>query len=128
MALEVEAIVVDPHGVAHQGQVVELLAEPRNPLDTRLEVAPDPIDVDPAAGPRQRARLEDGRDRHVHVGVARLETEEAGVQPGQSFVVRHPTRHACCEQPSCRPLHGGLGARHVPDARKMGIAVLASRA
>ena len=128
MARQVEAVVVDPHGVAHQGQVVELLAKPRNPLDTRFEVAPDAIDVDPAAGPRQRARLEDGRDRHVHVGVARLEPEEAGVEPGQSFVVRHPTRHACCEQRSCRPLHGALGAWHVPDARKMGIAVLASRA
>jgi len=73
---EVEPIVIDPDRVALERNPSESLTVARNEVELGCHVSADPIDVDAAAAVEKGASLEDGHPSHVHVGVARLESDE----------------------------------------------------
>jgi hypothetical protein len=80
VVVEAEAVVVDPHRRPVVGDVGEPLAVAGDVLELGLDVGLDPVDVDATVGPFQLARFEDRHRRHVHVGGARFQRQERGVE------------------------------------------------
>ena len=65
--LEIEVLVVYPHGMALDGNERQPLAVPRDQMELRCDVPADAIDVDPPVVAQHRTGIEqrDSRDMHV---------------------------------------------------------------
>ena len=87
VVVDVERLVVDPHGMVDPGNERELLAEALLPVHLSLEMRLDPRDVEPALRTGQRRRVVEPDRADVHVGVRVLDREEARVERGEAVVV-----------------------------------------
>jgi hypothetical protein len=79
-------------------------------------VCPDAIDVNPTT-------LEDARDRHVHVGIGRLESKEALVQSRKPLVASHRVAQAAAAATAVRRgewIRGRPHAVHERDEQRVG--------
>jgi hypothetical protein len=85
--VEREVLIVDPDRMTIIRDVVEALPVAGDVLQLGLDVAPDPLDVDPPVLSFQRRRVEERHPGHMHVAGRGLQGEEGGVEVGERFVV-----------------------------------------
>ena len=86
VVVELELPVVDPHGVILQGDPSEPLAVARYQVHHRLGGPLDRRYVDTPVAGRERARFEDLRGGHVHVGAGSLCDQKGVVLGGKPLV------------------------------------------
>ena len=87
VVVEVEGGVIDPDRVLLDRDPLESLAEPRDPVQERLDGAVNRRDVEAPVPGLKRARVEDRGAARVGERNGGFEDEERGVLCGQSLVV-----------------------------------------
>jgi len=88
VVVQVETVVVDPHGVVFDGDEREPLAMTRDRIEATLDAGADARHIDAAALGRQRTRFDDAHLADVHVGVAGLHEDHRRIERRQPFVMR----------------------------------------
>ena len=92
VVIEVEALVVHPHGRAVNGHKGQLLPVARNAVQHAGNGAANARQINAAFCVAQRPRIVNGRGGHMHTGVGALQQQEGVVEGGEGFVV---ARHQC---------------------------------
>ena len=82
-------MVVDPDRMVLDRHAHDTLAIARNLMQSRSDVAPDQLDIDPAARSGKRRRVEDHHAGDVHMRLRTFEIEKSPIQDTEPFVIRH---------------------------------------
>jgi hypothetical protein len=84
---EVEMVVVDPHRVAEQRHVRQLLAEAWMISEPQLDGGANSLHIEPPVRPLQRLRVKQADRSDVHVHGVIFQLEEAGIERCQPITM-----------------------------------------